>query len=382
MKDISILILIFLLGACTHLDNYMLGKDNTPLPSELKPVKSQLALQKKWSVVLPAGKNSYSKLHPTVIGNIIYIAESNGVIEAVEKTEGRLLWSKKLPYGIVSGPSVASGYVALATDSARIVLLKQIDGREIWTAKVSSEVLSKPLIIQNKVIAKTIDGNLYAFDVASGKKLWVSEHGAPSLILKASSSPVVIQNKLVLVGYSDGRMDAVDLQTGQLLWQRSIAFANGGSDVERLVDIDADPIVQGKVVYLASYQGYVGALSLVDGQFIWRKRASVYKNIALDSHALYLTDSEDIIWSFNKENGQVNWKQTALKARGLTEPVLMNNRLIIGDKMGFIHILSKNDGNIVSREKLNGPIINAPSVANKNIYVMTNNGTLNNFSIG
>ena len=79
------------------------------------------------------------------------------------------------------------------------------------------------------------------------------------------------------------------------------------------VDIDADPIVRGDVAYLASYQGYVGALSLKDGQFIWRKPASVYKNMAIDGNALYLTDSDDTIWSINRQNGQVNWKQVALK---------------------------------------------------------------------
>ncbi len=381
-KKLLLLTLSVVLQACNHLDNYMLGKDNTPAPAALEPIKTKVALKEKWSVPVSAKTtNANLKLKPAIVGNVVYTADTSGSIEAVEKASGQLLWSKKLPHSIVSGPSVAAGSIALGTDSSSVVLLKQTDGSELWTAKVSSEVLSKPVITGSKVIAKTIDGNLYALDLVTGKTLWVSEHGAPSLILKASSSPVVVGNKLVLVGYSDGKMDAVDLETGRLVWQRSIAYASGASDVERLVDIDADPIIRGNVAYLASYQGYVGALSLVDGQFLWRKPASVYKNMAIDDNTLYLTDSDDVVWAINRQNGQVNWKQVALKARGLTEPVLMGNRVVVGDKTGLLHVLAKSNGNLISRAQLGGAITTAPSISSNNIYVMTNNGKLNRFSV-
>lgn len=261
--------LVLLVQACAQIDNYMLGKDNTPAPKELKPIKTKVNLVEQWSAVVgqPQKGGANLKLKPEINGQTIYTADASGLVQAVNKNNGQIVWAKKLNYGLVSGPTVAAGKLAVSTDISTVVLLEQADGRELWTAKVSSEVLSKPAIANNKVIAKTIDGHLYAFDLTTGKRLWVSEHGAPSLILKASSSPAVINNKLALTGYSDGRMDAVDIASGRLVWQRSIAYASGASDVERLIDIDADPVVRGDVVYLASYQGYIGALSLNDGQF-------------------------------------------------------------------------------------------------------------------
>lgn len=381
-KKLVIIAACILIQACTKIDDYMLGKDNTPTPSALEPIKSKAQLKEKWSVpVAGSSKTANLKLKPEIVGNVIYTADTSGLVQAVNKTDGKLLWSKKMTNGIVSGPTVSAGSIALGTDASTIVLLKQVDGSELWQGKVSSEVLSKPIIINNKIIAKTIDGNLYAFDLVNGKQLWVSEHGAPSLILKASSSPVIIDNSLALVGYSDGKMDAVDIQTGRLVWQRSIAFATGASDVERLVDIDADPIVRGNVVYLASYQGYVGALSLTDGQFIWRKPASVYKNMAIDGNTLYITDSDDVVWAINRQNGQVNWKQVALKARGLTEPVLMGNRLVIADKTGLLHVLATQNGELVSRAQLGGAVSIAPTASDRNVYIMTANGKLSRFSV-
>jgi len=382
-KSVLLIAGISSLLACSKVDDYLLGKDNTPKPEPLQPVNTKVKLSQKWSVSAGTAQKSahYMKLKPVIIENTLYTADASGLIEAVNRKTGQIVWSKKLDSTIVSGPTISQGYLVVGTDSSKIITLKLVDGSELWQGSVSGEVLSKPVIARDRVIAKTIDGNLFAFRLATGEKLWVSEHGAPSLILKASSSPVIVNNEIALVGYSDGRMDAVDLQTGRVIWQRSIAYANGSSDVERLVDIDADPIVQGKTVILGSYQGYVGALSLENGEFIWRKPASIYKNMVVNGNTLYMTDSDDIIWSINKQTGVVNWKQVALKARGLTEPVIMGERVVVGDRTGMLHILSAKNGEFISRASLGSAITVAPGVAGKNIYVMTANGKLSRFSV-
>ncbi len=374
--------LVTLLQACTQVDNYVLGKDNTQKPTPLTAITPKATMTLTWSV--PIGKsnksNTFLKLKPVIRDATIYTADVSGRVQAIDKNNGHVLWSKQLEHGITSGPTVAAGFIALGTNASHIVLLKQSDGREAWQATLSGDALSKPAIANHKVIVKTIDGNLYAFDLLTGKKIWVTDHGSPSLILKASSSPVV-NGQVVLVGFSDGKLDAVDVNFGHVLWQRSIAFASGSSDVERLVDIDADPIIRGNIVYLASYHGYVGALALESGQFIWSKPASTYRNMAIDASTLYMTDSDDVLWAFDKENGHVKWKQLSLKARGLSEPVLMGNRLVVGDKMGYLHLLSTQSGEILSRTQLSGAIDISPSVSGHRVYVQTANGKLNCISV-
>lgn len=377
-----ILVLAALLPACNKLDDYMLGKDNTPVPKTLEPIQSKVAIKEKWSTSAGSKSNdNFNKLVPVIAGNIIYSADHSGNVQANNKTTGALVWAKKLPTNLASGPVLAQGIIIVATSNSSLKALKQADGSELWQAKVSGDILSKPVITGNRVIAKSIDGKLYAFNLQNGTQLWVSEHGAPGLVLKASSSPVLMGNA-VLVGYSDGRMDAVEVDSGRTLWQRSIAYATGSSDVERLIDIDADPIVKGNKIILGSYQGYIGALSLENGQFDWRKPASIYKNMAVRGNTLFFSDSNDVIWSINSQTGQVNWKQVALKARGLTEPVLIGNRLFVGDKTGMMHVLSTSNGEFLARLSTGGAVNVAPVVAGNNLYVMTANGKLNCYSIG
>lgn len=371
-----------MIQACTQLDDYMLGKDNTPKPKELKEIKSKINVSQNWTSAVGKSRQSkeYLKLKPTIRGGIIYTADASGLIQAVSKKNGQVKWSTQLKHGILSGPTVADGFVVVSTNASTVASLSQSDGKELWESKVSGEVLAPAALSHQKVIAKTIDGKVFAFDALSGKQLWTAEHGSPSLVLKASSSPVIVGN-LVLIGFSDGKMDALDLQNGQMVWQRSIAFATGASDVERLVDIDSDPIIKDNVAYLASYQGYIGALSLTDGQFLWRKPGSVYKNMVLNDNTLYVTDSNDVVWSLDKHTGHVNWKQTALKARGLTEPAIVGHDLVVGDKTGYLHFIAAQTGELLARSQLSGGVSISPSVAGKKLYVLTDNGMLNQLSV-
>ncbi len=376
------LALCVLVQGCNKIDDYMLGKDNTPQPKELKQINTQLKIAQSWSV--PAGKShkniGYLKLQPVIMGSVIYTADPSGLIQATYKSNGRIKWSTLLNHNLISGPSVANGVIALGTNNSSLVVLDKSTGKELWQASLSGELLSAPAIAHHKIIAKTIDGKVYAFDQKTGKQLWAIEHGSPNLVLKASSSPIVMGN-LVLIGFSDGKLEAFELDSGRTVWQRSMAYASGSSDVERLVDIDADPIIQNNVVYLATYQGYIGALSLDNGEFIWKKPGSVYKNILLYANNLYITDSNDILWSIDSKTGHVNWKQSALKARGLTEPVLIGHNLVVGDKIGYLHFLDTQMGDLLGRTQLSAGISSAPVTVGRKLYVLTNNGMLNELTV-
>jgi outer membrane protein assembly factor BamB len=336
-----------------------------------------MSFSKKWSV--PVGKQhknpGYLKLNLVAEHSTIYNADASGLVQAVSSSTGRIKWSNQLKHSLGSGPSVGEDVLAVGAENASLIILNKNTGVEQWQASLSGELLSPPTITHDKVVAKTIDGTVYAFDSKTGKKIWAVEHSSPSLVLKASSSPVVVGN-LVLIGFPDGKLDALDIDSGRLVWQRSIAYSSGASDVERLVDIDSDPIVKNHIAYISSYQGYVGALSLDTGEFLWRRPASVYKNMLLSEHDLYLTDSNDVVWSINPSSGQVNWKQIQLKARTLTNPVYFAHDVVVGDKMGYVHFIDTQTGELIGRVNLSGGITIAPIVFGSSLYVVTNNGLL------
>jgi outer membrane protein assembly factor BamB len=377
VKTLAILLISFSIISCSMIDDYMLGKDNTPKPKQLSEIKQTIQLKKEWTkkVGVNSNANQFFKISPKLHGNSIYTADKSGLIMATDKKSAKTLWQKNIAKNIVSGPYIASNYLAVSTSDAHIALLDAKTGKLLWLKPVSNEILSSPIIANNKLLAKTIDGNLYAFSVKDGKKLWVYEHGSPNLILKSASSPVVDKN-YAIVGFADGKLDGVSLDTGMLAWQRSIAYPNGSSDIDSLVDIDATPIVSGSIVYTAAYQGYITALSLESGQFLWRHKLSTYKDLAYNRNKLFATDSQDVVMAFNRSNGSVAWRQTGLKARNVSAPAVRGNYVLIGDIEGVIHILSSKNGKFISRAAINGSVINKPILDGNDVFILTTNGNL------
>ena len=92
-----------LLQGCSQVDDYMLGKDNTPKPKDLKQIDSKVKLSQNWSV--PVGKasktNEYLKIKPVIRGDIIYTADASGLIKAVTIKDGKVQWTTQLKHGIV-----------------------------------------------------------------------------------------------------------------------------------------------------------------------------------------------------------------------------------------------------------------------------------------
>ena len=84
-----ILGLITLLQACTQVDNYILGKDNTPKPTPLTAITQKATMTVKWSAPIGTSKKSsaYLKLKPLVRGNVIYTADASGLVQATDKTK-------------------------------------------------------------------------------------------------------------------------------------------------------------------------------------------------------------------------------------------------------------------------------------------------------
>lgn len=368
-------------ASCSKVDDYMLGKDNTPKPKKLSTLKNNLPVKQQWSTsVGKSASTEYLRLKPILENTIIYTANANGMVDAVN-TSGQVVWTNQLKDTLVSGPALGNNFLVVSTDRSNLVVLNKSTGKTLWSAKLSAEILAQPAITRDKIIAKSIDGKVTAFSSRTGKELWSYDHGTSGLVLKASSSPIIYQNKL-LVGFSDGKIDALDINNGRLLWQRSLTFASGSSEVETLIDIGADPIVENNVAYLASYQGSIAALSLENGEFLWQTNASVYKNVVMNGNSLFYSDSNDILWSLDKRNGKVNWKNSSFKARGITEPSFSQGNLVIGDKTGYMHLVNAQNGMTIARYKLNSGISYTPLFNNNRVYILTDNGMLNKIKIG
>jgi len=370
------------LQGCGFVDDFVFGKDNTLHPAKLPVVEHPHNPKVVWKTAIGHfDKSSITPdLQPVLYQGVLYVAAADGRVLAIQQNTGHVLWEKKLGLKLLAGPVVNGQHLVVNSDKSSLLVLDQASGKQEKTIALSSDSLAAPLISGGALYVKTINGYLYKIDIASGKKLWSYHEAAPDLILKASSSPIAYKNTII-AGFSDGALVAFDSSNGHVIWQRHLAFPKGASDVERLVDIDTNPVIEDSHLYLATYQGVVGSYAIDSEEMLWERNASTYHDLAMTDGYLAMVDSHDVIWLLDKSNGNVIWKQTALKGRGLGAPFFWNNELWLADHSGVLHGLALKTGRFVSQLPMAAPIVSKPLVNGDFCFVLNTDGNLYRLSM-
>lgn len=347
MKFLPLLTFFVLISGCSSSPSPVLP------PVELTKLDNQLQINKVWRKKIGDGvSENFLLLRPVINGDTGYVSDYEGNLVAFNVKTGKTIWSKYLNTPIATEIKVDANKLIFGNSQGEIWVLKISNGDIIWKSELTSEVLAKPQVSGNIIIAKTVDGKVFAFDAETGIKRWVYDRTVPLLTLRGNSAPV-ISNDILVTGSDNGKLSAIALSTGKLLWETTIAVAKGRNELERIVDIDATPIVIDDTVYTVSYQGRIAAVKLSSGQLIWARDFSSYTGLHVDAYRLYVTDSDGQVWALNRYNGSTLWRQDKLLRRTVTAPEAQNDYIVVGDYDGYLHWISRSEGKLVARYRMN-----------------------------
>ena len=150
-------------------------------------------------------------------------------------------------------------------------------------------------------------------------------------------------------------------------------MSEGRSDIERLNDIDGDPLVAGQFLITTSYQGQVTALDLVSQQVIWSEDSSSLVRPAASPAAVFVSQSNGELVAYEITTGRVLWKNSQLLHRKLSNPVLLGSDLVVGDLDGVLHLINPETGDFTGRAKTSGEV-RTLNVFENQLYVGTSSG--------
>ena len=358
-------------------------KDPSP-PTKLATIVPEVTATTLWSARLTKGSEGRRLyLVPAVGGGRVYVADARGRVVAADAGSGRVLWQKDTKLPLSAGPELAGERLILGTSDGQVIALSGTDGKQLWRAQLSGEVLSVPRRTDDgKVIIHTLDDSVFALDEAKGTELWRVPYPAPVLTLRGSGTPVIAPTG-VIVGLAGGKLVKLDPADGTPLWEVIVTAPGGRSELARVTDIDADPVVIGKVVFVGTYNGDLAAVDLDGGGVLWRRELSSHAGLAATQSNLFITDSADLVWGADPVGGAGRWKQERLRNRQLTAPALLGNLIAVGDLDGWLHLLAQADGRLVGRTRVSKKAITArPLAVGNRLYVYATDGTLAVLSTG
>ncbi|MBS1203368.1 MAG: outer membrane protein assembly factor BamB [Proteobacteria bacterium] len=377
------LLSVTLLSGCSLFNS----EEDVVKMSPLPVVENQFTPTTAWHTSVGNGIGDfYSNLHPAFADGVVYAADRHGVVKAVSIEDGHEIWSVNLAEKdgwfstraalLSGGVTVSGGHVYVGTEKAQVYALNTSDGTQAWQAKVAGEALSRPVVSDGLILIHTSNGQLQALNESDGAVKWTVNLDMPALSLRGESAPTTAFGAAI-VGGDNGRVSAVLMQQGQMIWQQRISQANGPTEIDRLSDVDTTPVVVDNIVYALAYNGNLTALDLRSGQIMWKRELGSVSDFVVDGNRIYLIDQNDRVLALTTDGGVTLWTQSDLLHRNLTAPALYNGYIVTGDSEGYVHWINVEDGRFVAQQKVDSSgFLTDPVVAGGKLLIQAKDGTL------
>ncbi|GGY66524.1 outer membrane protein assembly factor BamB [Marinobacter zhanjiangensis] len=355
------------LAGCSSTENF---EEPDPVPE----VVSTVTLESEWSLNVGDGYDGqYLHLEPTIIGGSLYAVSADGELLAVGPATGDVRWRRDLDEQIMAGVGGDSRHLYLVTVDAELLALNRDNGDEVWRLRMPNEVLAAPQSNGNLVLSQTIDGKVVAADAASGERLWQYDAPAPSLSVRDTGAPVV-GSEMALATFANGRVVALSTDNGQPVWQYTVGEPAGRTELERLVDVTAQPVIVEGAALVAGYQGKLALVDIRNGQEIWSRATSTFHSPALAPGKVFIARDNGDVVGLDASNLEEVWVQDALSWRRLSAPATIGDQLVVGDFEGYLHILSQENGQLQGQLEFDDEGIRAPMLSWENRLIVYGNG--------
>ena len=363
---VAIASLLTALCACGKKD-----KDIDP-PATLADFPATLRVQRVWDAnVGGKGEKLRLGLGVAIDDGRVFAAGHQGEVEAWSLDTGKSLWVTKTKAPLSGGTGAGEGLVVVGSSDGALIALDAKDGKERWRTKLNGEVLSAAAIAPRGVLVRTVDGKLHSLAPDTGKEQWQYEQPSPRLTLRGTAKPVVVGEN-VICGYDNGKVVALNIADGALVWETTIASAHGRTELERLVDIDSEVKVVQDNVYAVGFQGRVAMIALDSGQIWWSQDASSYRGLGADIDNVYVSTADGDVVALKRTTGVEVWRQKGLAHRGLSAPVVLEKSIAVADYKGYVHWLDKSTGAFAGRAEAGSDRVSNPPVADGDRVLVIN----------
>ncbi len=245
-----------------------------------------------------------------------------------------------------------------------------------------NEIKQNPAIYfatDNKIlIAADSIANYYAINYSNGDLLWKNFNTSPF-----NSEIKIFKDKFFVIDF-ENIIRCISIKSGRELWN----FGTEKSYIKSQRKLSL--IIQdGLVIYIDTF-GDINALDINSGKLIWQSQTvneDVFESSFLlkssrlvsDQDTIFVSNNQNKFFAIDSRNGIVKWEQ---KINSYLEPTIIENIVFTISKEGYLFVIDKLTGNILRSTNIlqfnkKNNIFPTGFIVTKNfIYVSLNNGRL------
>jgi len=270
---------------------------------------------------------------PLFAGNNVITGCNNGMLYALDRQNGGIMWEKKFSENeILSSPVLRNGSVYLGSIDEKIASLDPASGKTKWETAVDGSVIATGMFTDNALVIGTGRGTLYSVNPENGAILWTFKTGN---LIKATPA---YDGERLLFGSWDGYFYCLDASDGTLLWKKYI-------NIPHFAPATSNPKIDNGRVYFVSHDYRTHCLDVETGSVIWQfPEADVeydwrspiidrckpsYSSAVFKDDTVYFCSLTGHVVGFNKYTGEQVFEYE------LDAPVFDSFPVLVGNKMYF-----------------------------------------------
>lgn len=305
------------------------------------------------------------------------VKEKFRIREVIDRPKARQI-------GFGGGVAFDGGKVFVTSGFGFVAALNAENGEQIWSVETGAPARTPPTAYRGQVYFVTNTNDMIALDSETGAQKWnYQSFEEPARILSAASPAAA--GDLVVAPFSSGEIAALLADSGRPAWNDTISKSTSLTALATLNDIAGSPVIDRGLVYVVSHAGRLAAIDIRTGDRVWEVPMASLQMPWVAGEYLFLISVDAELVCVNRADGAIVWlskmrryeKEKKRKGRiAWSGPVLIGDHLILASSRGDILKVSAQDGSIVSKRKVTGGVVIAPIVADEKVLVLSDAGSL------
>ncbi|OWK27931.1 PQQ-like beta-propeller repeat protein [Sphingomonas dokdonensis] len=345
-----------------------------------------------WTASIDGGSNRQRLgAAPVVAEGKVFVVDVNAQLHAFSADTGASQWTadlsttKENQAALFGGGVSYDGGRVYATDGlGDVVALSAADGTVAWRVKPGGPLRGAPTIANGQVYVLSQDNQLFALNQTDGKVVWTGTASVETQGVFGVAAPAAAAGTIV-AGFSSGELNAYRYENGRTLWQDALSRTSISTSVSSLADIDADPVIEDGRVYAVGQGGRMVAIEIATGQRLWEQNFASISEPWLAGEWLFIITDDARLVCLSRANGKVRWIGQLQAYRNVEKrknpytwygPVLAGDRLWLTNSRGEIVGASPADGSVQVTIDAAKSFTQPPVIANQTMFVLDQDGKL------
>lgn len=348
-------------------------------------------LARAWETSIGEGASRYTRVlsQPVIAGGRVYAMDGGVQVSALDAASGSRIWQVDLKPEALrgnafgGGPAFWNGRLYVSTGYAQVLALDPGDGKVLWRHSVAAPIHSAPTVADGRVFAVTVDNELNALDAKDGHKLW-SHNGIPETAGLIGGASPAVEGEIVIAPYTSGEVFALRVENGRAVWSDNLASTRSVNAVAALANIHGRPVIDRDRVIAVSHSGRMAAIDLRSGDRVWEQEIASSSSPWVVGDYVFVLANDNQLVCLTRE-GKVRWVHQLRRYENEKDksdpilwagPVLGGNRLIVLSSTGTAVSVSPYTAAAVGSQQISAGGFLGPVIANNTLYLLTDDANL------